>query len=228
LPDSTLFYLAGADMYSTIWQPMLEQLEAFSDESGDEMEAFDPLAMAGLLLGIEIEGDLLEDLAGPYAVSVNAEADGSSYAGQFHVYSQLADEVAVRDALADIAASLAAGDAPVEETRAGFRVSDDEITLEASVEDGILHVRGTYGDPAGIGTLSGDAAHRRAIERLPGDATMTGYVAIHRLLDLLPGEAWSQLDDDTRATIDALGPLSWATGPDRDGTRTRVTLYLNE
>ncbi len=59
------------------------------------------------------------------------------------------------------------------------------------------------------------------------DASLTGYIALHRILELVPENEWSDADADTIAALEALGPMAWSSGPDGDGTRTEIALFID-
>jgi hypothetical protein len=226
-PAATVFYLASADLYDTVWRPLLEQLEALED-TGDPSAAL----AAGILPGVDgldIEDELLTYLRGAYAVSVNVESDGAAYRGAFHLFSEVDDEAATRAALDDLAAWIEEAGTPVEQTSEGFAVAVEPLAIEASfaLADGALHVSGSYAGPDNGGALAADPGYARALAGTPDDATLRGYLAIDRIIDLLPADAWDDMDPDGRAFLEALGPLAWSSAPAGDGTRTEVVLFFD-
>lgn len=222
IPASTLFYVASIDIYGSVWEPAMAQLEALFGATGSG-------GMAGMptpddidtMLGFDLEGGLLSQLNGPYALSANVEEAGGEYGGQFHFFSEVADGTTVEDTLDELVESLAGG-LPIEPIDGGYRVDvpDQDLALELTVVDDVLHLSGSYLAGEGGGTLADDAAFKAAMDGMPNNPTLIGYLAIDRIWELLPAEARADADLDMRATVEAFGPLAFATAPDGDGTRT--------
>ncbi len=230
MPDSTLFYIASADLYGTIWEPALGQYESMlAPAAGDGAFLMPTTDDIEMMLGIDLEDDLLGQMTGPYAISVNVEAAGSNYGGQFHFFSELSDGETVEDALDDLVAGFGAF-APVETIDGGYRVDvpEEDLTLDLTVIDDVLHLSGSYRSRDAIGTLASSASFQTAMDGMPDDPTLVGYLATDRLWDLLPVDAWQGTDLDARATLEALGPLAFATAPDGDGTRTVFVMTVGE
>ncbi|HEX5164641.1 MAG TPA: DUF3352 domain-containing protein, partial [Thermomicrobiales bacterium] len=90
MPASTLFYVASADLYGTIFAPAIGQYEQMLGTAGADgtfgMPSPDDLTA---MLGFDLEGGLLEQFDGPYALSVNVEESDGQYGGQFHFFSDV-------------------------------------------------------------------------------------------------------------------------------------------
>ena len=230
MPESTLFYVASADLYGTVWQPAVAQYESmFGTADSDGTLLMPTTDDVEMMLGIDLEDDLLGQMNGPYAMSVNVEATGSTYGGQFHFFSEVEDGATVEDALDDLLASFGTL-APVEPIDGGYRVEvpEEDLALELTVIDDVLHLTGSYRSSDAIGTLASDPAFQAAMDSMPDDPTLVGYFATDRIWDLLPAEAWQDADLDMRATVEAFGPLAFATAPDGDGTRTVFVMAVGE
>jgi hypothetical protein len=230
MPASTLLYVASADLYGTIFAPALEQYETMLEPANGDGAFLMPTPNdIAMMLGFDVEDELLGQMTGPYAMSVNVDAASGGYGGQFHFFSELVDGATVEDTLDDLAANFGAL-APLEEIDGGYRVEipEEDLTLELAVIDDILHVSGTYRAVASGGTLAADPAFRAAMDNMPNDPTVTGYLATDRIWDLLPADAWNDNELDLRATVEALGPLAFATAPDGDGTRTVFVMTVGD
>jgi hypothetical protein len=229
MPASTLFYVASADLYGTIFAPAIGQYEEMLGTAGADgtllMPTPDDLTA---MLGVDAESGLLEQLNGPYALSVNVEEANGQYGGQFHFFSEVADPASVDDTLEDLVASLGVM-APVEPIEGGYRVEipEEDLTLELTVLDDTLHLTGSYHATDASGTLADDAAFKAAMDSMPDNPTLSGYLATDRIWDLLPAEAWAEAGPDARGTLEAFGPLAFATAPDGDGTRTVFVMTVD-
>lgn len=228
-PASTLFYAASADLYETVWQPMIAQLEQFEETTGGMMDvpSTDEFSAS---LGFDIENDLLAHLVGSYAVSVSAAADPDSmygYAGDLRFSSQVDDPAPVQETIDSLAEMLESGDVPIERVDGGFAIEQEGISGEVSVRDSALRLTLALGEVDGSGSLTDDSDYQRATAGTPENASMTGYLALNKIIDLLPEEAWADVTPDARAAVEALGPMSWSTAPDEAGTRTEVVLFID-
>ena len=141
----------------------------------------------------------------------------------------MADGATVEDTLDELAANFGAL-APLEEIDGGYRVEipEEDVTLELTVFDDVLHLSGAYRSATSGGTLADDRAFKAAMDGMPNAQTVTGYLATDRIWDLLPPDAWDDAELDMRATVEALGPLAFATAPDGDGTRTVFKMTVAE
>jgi hypothetical protein len=228
MPASTLFYVASADLYGTIYAPAIGQYEEMLGTAGSDgtpgMPAPGDLTA---MLGFDVESGLLEQLDGPYALSVNVEESNGQYGGQFHFFSEVADPATVDDTLEDLVASFGVM-APIESIDGGYRVEipEEDLTVELTVIDDTLHLTGSYRATDAGDTLADDAAFRAAMDSMPDNPTLSGYLATNRIWDLLPAEAWDDAGPDARATLEAFGPLAFATAPDGNGTRTVFVLTV--
>jgi len=230
MPDSTLFYVASADVYGSIFAPALAQYEStIAPASIDGMLFLPTTDDIEMMLGFDLEDDLLGQMTGPYAMSVNVEAAGSNYGGQFHFFSELSDGTTVEDALDGLVASFGAI-ASVEKIDRGYRVGvpQADLTLELTVIDDVLHLSGNYRSRDAIGTLASTTSFQNAMAGMPDDPTLVGYLATDRIWDLLPAEAWQDASPDARASLEVFGPLAFATAPDGDGTRTVFVMTVGE
>jgi hypothetical protein len=226
VPASTLFYAASADLYGTIWKPIMAQMEQASGITGGEIPTTDDLDS---MFGIDVKGGLLARLTGEYAVSMSVAEDSSNaygYGGEFHFISGVDDSAKVLDTVNTLADTLETGVVAIQRTDDGFSFEEDGVMAEVTVHDGVLRVTGRYGSADGSGSLSDDPSYQAAMKGMSDDASITGYVALNRIIDLIPESGWSDIPADSRAAIEALGPLSWASGPDGDGTRTDVVLVI--
>jgi hypothetical protein len=243
LPASTLFYMGSSDMYANVFQPLFTQLESFQDDfgSGDVESEFggDMGSLFGVpsmddveaMLGFDIDGDLLAHFVGPYALGVDVqETPGgmSEYGGSFNLYSDVDDAAAITDTLDTIADKLTEQGLPIVRQDDGFAFGAAGVQAELSVENGALHLSGSYNTAGGSGSLTEDADYQRAMAGMEDDASLTGYIALHRVLDLIPDEEFSDADADALAALDALGPMAWGSGPDGDGTRSEMVLFIDE
>jgi hypothetical protein len=226
VPASTLFYAASADLYGSVFKPMMGQLEQASGITGGEIPTTDDLDN---MFGVDLEDGLLARLTGEYAVSLSVAEDSSNaygYGGEFHFISGVDDPAKVLDTVNALADSLEGGVVEVQRTDDGFSFEEDGVMADVTVREGVLRVTGRYGAADGSGSLADDPAYQQAMKGMSQDASITGYVALNRIVDLLPEESWSDIPSDSRAAIEALGPLSWASGPDGAGTRTDVVLVI--
>jgi hypothetical protein len=230
MPASTLFYVASADLYGSFFQPALDQYETMLDAADpDEMMMMPAFEDIEMMLGFNIDDDLLAQMTGPWAISVDAESTDGQYGGAFHFYSEVADGATVADSLDTLIATYGVM-APIEPIDGGYRVEipEEQITVELTVVDDVLHLRGGYRLTESTGSLAADSAFQSAMDAMPDDPTLAGYLATHRLLDLLPAEAWESTTSDARAALEAFGPLAFATAPDGDGTRTVFVVTVGE
>ncbi|MDQ3549594.1 MAG: DUF3352 domain-containing protein, partial [Chloroflexota bacterium] len=168
MPASTLFYVASADLYRTVWEPAMAQFEAMSGTTGGG--GMPGMGMPGPddideMLGFDLEDGLLAHLYGPYALSVNAEETGGEYGGQFHFFSKVTDPETVEDTLDDVVESFGGG-LPIEPIDGGYRVDvpEEDLALELTVIDGVLHLSGSYRASAAGGTLASDPAFTAAMD----------------------------------------------------------------
>jgi hypothetical protein len=228
VPAATLLYVGGTDLYTTIWEPMQEQLAGFGTGG---------MPAPGVALeddfGMDAAADLPEHLTGDWAMSLNGEEDRGSpfgFAGGLHFFSEVDDETPVLDALHEIADALEDdAEAPlVDRTASGFTFAQLGADVTAEVSDGVLRVHVNLGSADDDGTLAGDESYRRAMDGMPDDAVMTGYVALRRALDLIPADAMTGMDPEARGALETLGALAWSSAPDGAGTRTDLVLYLDE
>ena len=229
MPASTIFYLAGVDLYDAIWRPAAEQAQAMSDAlesrgvtSPDRLDS----------LGIGADDPLLAHLTGQYALAVAAQSDDSNpfgASGELRFSSQLDDAAAVQMAVDDLAATLQEIGVPLTREVDGFSVSGSGVPIFAGVRvvDG-LSVSVRLGDPLGGATLAGDEGFAALMGDVPDDASMIGYLALDRLIGLVPEDEWGDVSPAARATLEALGPLGWSITADGDGLRSEVVLLVPE
>lgn len=235
----TLFYMGSSDMYANVFQPLFTQLESFSDDlnSGDDMGMESVYGIPTLdnleeMLGFNVEDDLFAHFVGPYAIGVEAqETPGgmTEYGGSFHLYSDIDDEAAVAETLDTITDKLTEQGLPIVRQDDGFAFGAAGVQAEVVIEDGALHLSGSYNAPrdSDAGALTDDANYQRAMDGMSDDASLTGYIALHRILDLIPESEWSDADADAIAALEALGPMAWSSGPDGDGTRSEMVLFVD-
>lgn len=226
---STLFYMAGSDLYETIWLPAMEQMDAAAAESGPgDIPSEDDLEGA---FGADIQADLLAHMTGPWAVAMSGDDDGGDlfgYSGALAFYTEVDDTNAVLNTIDALAGTLEESGTEVDRNDDGISVSEPGRDASVTVRDGVLHVSVSLGGSGGSGSLAEDPGFRQAMDSMPADAVMTGYFAVNRILDLIPADSWADLDTETRSALRALGPLAWATAPDGDGTRTEMVLVVGE
>jgi|GEM_PF-4104936 len=230
MPASTLFYVASADLYGSAFQPALDQYDTMLDQAAGDGSMMLPTAGdVEMLLGFDPESDLLAQMTGPWALSLNAELTDGQYGGQFHFFSELADGATVEDALETLVADFGML-APIEPIDGGYRVEipEQQVVMDLTVIDNVLHLSGGYRASEATGSLSDDPAFKTAMNGMPDNPTLAGYVATNQLWSLLPAEAWSDMTDDDRAALEAFGPLAFATAPDGDGTRTLFVMTVGE
>jgi len=232
MPASTVFYLAGVDLYDAIWAPVAGQVEAARAALGGD-ESLDIPATGDLAsLGAGLDESLLAQLTGPYAFAVAARSDAGSawgFSGEARFVSGVADPAAVRAAVDDLATTLEEAGVPLTRQSGGFSASGSGVPFFADVtSDERLSISARFGDPDGDGTLADDPGFRSMIAAMPDDASMVGYLALDRLVGLVPEDEWAGLSAGTRATLQSLGPLGWSVAPDGDGLRTDVLLLIAE
>jgi hypothetical protein len=241
MPASTLFYLASNDMYSTIWQPMFEQLEALEAAAAtDPMLSANPFGMMfspdmfNSMLGFDVEAGLLAHLRGPFALGFSGHVAGDSFGGEFNLISDVDDPAAVLQSVGQLADTLAEQGMPVERDDTGFRVDMSGFAVRVEVRDDALRISGSGGAPAdgdvaGGGRLADDETYRRAMDTLPEDASWVGYIAIGRALSLVPADQLpSDADAELQSALDALEALVFASSASDDGTRTDMLLLFRE
>ncbi len=227
MPASTLFYLASADFYGTIWQPTMEQIESMFGEMGSgDMGGMPTLDDVEMMLGFDVDGDLMAHFTGAYATSLNVEETAGGYGAQFHMFSELSDALTVEETIDDLVMTLGGGlPAPID---GGYRldIPEEDVSLELTVVDDVLHLTGSYRASAAGGTLANEPSFKTAMAKMPEDPTLVGYLAVDRLMDMMPPDEWEDADADMRAAFEAFGPLAFATAPDGDGTRTVVVITM--
>lgn len=240
LPASTLFYMGSSDMYANVFQPLFTQLEQFSNSMGSEGTDDMGMGIPSLddleeMLGFNVEADLLAHFAGPYAIGVDvqqtpgAPSSMTEYGGSFHLYSDVDDAAAVAETLDTITDTLTEQGLPIVRQDDGFAFAAAGVQAELSLEDGALHLSGSYNDQSddAAGSLSNDSDYGRAMDGMPDDASLAGYIALQRILNLIPEDEWTTTDADARAALAALGPLAWGSAPDGDGTRSEIVLFID-
>jgi len=241
LPASTLFYMGSSDMYANVFQPLFTQLERFADDMGsddgmgmmsDSLYGIPTLDDLEEMLGFNVEDDFLVHFAGPYAIGVDVQKTPNGmaeYGGSFHLYSDVDDEAAVAETFDTITDALIEQGLPVVRQDDGFAFASSGVQAELGIENGALHLSGSYNDPNNdaAGSLTNDADYQRAMDGMADDASLSGYIALHRILELMPEDQWSDTDADAIAALEALGPMAWSSGPDGDGTRTEMVLFID-
>ncbi|HET7036949.1 MAG TPA: DUF3352 domain-containing protein [Thermomicrobiaceae bacterium] len=219
VPAATLFYATSADLYHSIWQPLIEPLrQEAAQHDPTTFGAYDPAN----LFGIDLEHGLLAHLTGRYALAVQAgNQGGESWSVQF--LSRVDDAKAVQQTL-DQAAIVAQTqfEIPLQGQPDGYQLSQDGSTLDLTLKGDLMRFSIAYGAPPADGALAGDPAYRQAMAGMPADASYAGYVALNRIVPLL-AERTSEADNPA---LTALNSAAYVIAPDGAGTRSELALFL--
>lgn len=228
LPASTVFAVAGVDLYKSFLKPAIDQATALEAPLSDGTEAAGSIAE----LGFGVDDELLSHLVGSYSFNFAALADNSSpfgFSGAASFQSDVDDTTAVSSLVNDIADSLADIGVPMTRTDTGFSVSGSGVPVfgDVAVDDN-LTVGLRLGDGVGDGTLADDPQFTDLMDALQDDSSMIGYLALDRLIELIPEDEWRDVSPDARTALESLGGMGWSVAPDGDGLSAELLLTVTK
>ncbi|MCO5176288.1 MAG: DUF3352 domain-containing protein [Thermomicrobiales bacterium] len=226
LPASTIFAVAGVDLYESFLKPTIGQATALDAPLSDGSDAADAIA------GLAMDDDLLSHLVGSYSFSFAALTDSSSpfgFSGAARFQSDVDDTSAVTSLVNDVADSLADIGVPMTRTDTGFSISGSGVPVfgDVAVDDN-LTVGFHLGDGVGDGTLADDSQFADLMDALQDDSTMIGYLALDRLIGLIPEDEWRDVSPQTRAALESLSGMGWSVAPDGDGLSAELLLTVTK
>lgn len=227
MPADALVFLAGYDLYASVWQPLAEQLRTVDQALNANGDPTAPGLDIGSMLPANLEDGLIAHLRGNYALALAVGHDGLTYAGALRFMADVDDPAAATAALDELADTLEESGAPLERTTSGFTLDAGDVTAHATLDERVLTLAASYRDyHARYTTLAEDPRFLRAVDALPEHATFAGYFAFAPFLEVLPVDPLAELDPEARAVVEALGSLAYSSGADGDGTRSDLVLLF--
>ena len=191
VPDDTMFFFAGDDLYEQGFAQFQEQLDALDDEQRQAWD--DVVETVSDEIGVDLEDDVLALLTGEIAFAGNLTDFGSGGPDvELRAMADVSDDADATDTLETIGEYL--------EDQAFIEIDEDDgVTRWVDAETGEIEVgwrvedgRLVFGFPAdaaegaragGGDSLADTDDWQRTLDLLPEESAFVGYLSIARILE---------------------------------------------